>query len=153
MTVRVLEVTPISAPKRLLRGFHHPCANGDCLAHDGVDLPFTTDVMAERELGGAPGGCRDARIKAEVRTREKSKLHAMLQVEDNNGAMLEFGANNAFGFKPESIAVELERRLQVVNSQCDHSDSRLHRSILLISIVRPSDKRCRHLVNSCLIAA
>jgi hypothetical protein len=93
------------------------------------------------ELSGAPAGCRDARIKGDVRTREKSELDAVLQVEVDNGAMLELGANNAFGLKAEPIAVELERHLQVVNSQCDDSDSRFHSWILLVSIIGQSDKK------------
>jgi hypothetical protein len=89
MTVRVLEVTRISAPKGLLRGIQQPRASGDCLAHDGIDFTFTANVMAECELSGALSGCRDARIKGDVRTREKIELDAVLQVELDNGTMLE----------------------------------------------------------------
>ena len=92
MTVRVLEVTGISAPKGLLRGFHNPCAGSAGLVHNGVDFALASDVMTERKLGGAPTRCRDTRIKGEVRTGEKRKLEAMLQVEDTYGAVLELGA-------------------------------------------------------------
>src|SRR5215813_10175030 len=108
MTVRVLEVTGISAPKGLLRGFHNPCAGGAGLAHNIVDFALASDVMTERELGGAPTRCRDARIKGEVRTGEKRKLEAMLQIEDSYGAVLKFGSNDAFGLKAESVAIELQ---------------------------------------------
>lgn len=55
--------------------------------------------------------------------------------------MLELGANSPFGLKAEPIAVELERHLQVVNSQCNDSDSRFRSWILLISIIRQSAKK------------
>ena len=93
MTVRVLKVTGISAPKGLLRGFHYLCAGGAGLMHNVVDFALASDVVAEGELGGAPTTrCCHTRIKGEVRTGEKRKLEAMLQVEDTYGAVLELGA-------------------------------------------------------------
>jgi len=46
MTVRVLEVTGISAPKGLLRGFHYLCAGGAGLMHNVVDFALASDVMS-----------------------------------------------------------------------------------------------------------
>ena len=93
MTVRVLKVTGISAPKGLLRGFRNPCAGGAGLTHNGIHFALASDVVAEGELGGAPTTrCCHTRIKGEVRTGEKRKLEAMLQVEDTYGAVLELGA-------------------------------------------------------------
>ncbi len=40
--------------------------------------------------------------------------------------MLKLCANNAFRFQAKPIAIELERPLQVINSNSDKSDSRLH---------------------------
>jgi hypothetical protein len=97
------------------------------------------------ELSGAPAGCRDARIKGDVRTREKSELDAVLQVEVDNGAMLELGANNAFGLKAEPIAVELERHLQVVNSQRD--DSAFTVGFSLSRLLGRATKRCWQAAN------
>src|SRR5262249_25572544 len=107
MTVGVLEVAGISAPKGLLRGLHNPCAGGAGLPHNSVDFALASDVMAERELDGTPTRCCDTRIKSEVRTGEKGKLEAMLQVEDSYGTVLELGANNPFGVEAQPVAIEL----------------------------------------------
>lgn len=102
MTVRVLEVTRLTTPKGLPRGFQQPRASGDCLAHESIDFTFTANVMAECELSGAPAGCRDVRIRGDVRTREKSELNAVCcGLKFDDGAMLELGANNAFGLKAD----------------------------------------------------
>jgi hypothetical protein len=143
MTVRVLEVTGISAPKGLVRGFHNPCAGGAGLAHNGVNFALASDVVAERELGGAPTRCRDTRVKSKVRPGEKSKLKAMLQVEDRYGAVRELGANDAFGLKAEPVAIKLKRCLQVIDADRNHPDSRLHGSILPISIFDRATKDAR----------
>jgi hypothetical protein len=134
MTVGVLKVTRISAPKGLLRGFRNPCAGRAGLTHNGVHFALASDVVAEGELGGAPTtGCCHTRIKSEVRTGEKRKLEAMLQIEDNYGAVLELSANNAFALKAQSVPIELQRCLQVIDADRNHPDSRLHNPILLIS--------------------
>src|SRR5215469_4031302 len=74
MTVGVLKVTRISAPKGLLRGFRNPCAGGAGLTHNGIHFALASDVVAEGELGGAPTTlCCHTRVKGEVRTGEKRK--------------------------------------------------------------------------------
>jgi hypothetical protein len=53
--------------------------------------------------------------------RKERELDAALEIEENNRAMLELGADDAFGRKAKPIAIKLERRHQVIDADRNHT--------------------------------
>src|SRR5438309_8009524 len=126
MPVRVLKVAGVAAVKRIAGALQDARSSLGRLRHYGIDFGFRGYVVREAELGCAPRTDCDARIMGEARARPERELESRLQIEERHGAMLELGADDAFGVQAQPVAVEPQRALEVVNAQGDERDARLH---------------------------
>jgi len=72
----------------------------------------------------------DPRIVSKTLSRPKRELQAGLQVEESDCAVLELGADDAFGLQAETVTVEPDRPLQIVNAESDEGYPGLHERTL-----------------------
>ncbi|MBX5460868.1 MAG: hypothetical protein IRZ28_07235 [Steroidobacteraceae bacterium] len=61
--------------------------------------------------------------------REQRELEAGLQVDEHHRAVVEFLPDDALGLETEPIAVEPQGPLEIVDTERDERDSRLHECI------------------------
>ncbi len=116
MVVRVLEIAGITAPERLLRRFDQSSAGSDGLFHHGIDFSFRRDIVTNREFGRAAPGLRYPCVMGNIGPCKKREFQPTLQIEENNGAMLEFGTDDAFRLQPQAVPVEFERRFEIIDA-------------------------------------
>src|SRR5215211_6100317 len=116
VAVRVLEVASVAAPEGVVGPFYDACARRAGLLHHGVDFLAAVNVVAEAELRRAALGLRDAGIPREVASLPDGEDEAVLQLEEGDGAVLVFRADDAVGGQAEAVAIERDRSLQVVDA-------------------------------------
>jgi hypothetical protein len=101
-----------------------PAADG--LRHHGIDLGLARDIVTDGEFGRAAAGLSDAGVMGDVGAFEDRELQAVPQIEEGDSAVLELLADDAFGRKPQSVSVEFERRLQIIDTKRDDTDASFH---------------------------
>ena len=126
MIVRVLEIAGIAAPESLLRRLDHARAGLDGLSHHGVDLDLARHIVADGEFGRAAAALRHRGVVGDVRALEDRELQAAGKLEEGDGAMLELGADDAFGRQAQAVAVESERRFEIIDAKRDDGDASFH---------------------------
>lgn len=119
MAVGILEVAGVAAPERRLARLDQRRAGALGAGRDGIDLVGAGDVVAERELGGATLALGEAAVVRDVGARPERELEAGLQIEEDDGAMLELPADDALRGQAEAVAVEGKRPLQIVDAKGD----------------------------------
>ena len=92
-----------------------------------------------RRTCGKPGVVRDAVAGPERQTK------AGLQIDEHHSPVLELRADDAVGRKAETVTLEAQRRLEIVDAQREHGDSRFHGARLLAARRWSWPSRCRQL--------
>jgi hypothetical protein len=82
--------------------------------------------MAQGKVGGAWAGWRQTAIMRNTLARPERQFQSALQVKKGYRAVLEFFADNAFGWKTQAIPIEINRPFQVVNAEGNYRNTRLH---------------------------
>src|SRR5262249_1007078 len=122
--VRVLEVARVTTPEGVVRRLHDNCTRAFGLFHYRIDLVLRGDVVPDGELGRAGAAGSEPRIVSNALSRPEREFQAALQVEESDRAILELGADNAFGLQAQTVPVEPDRPLEIVNAKSDERDSR-----------------------------
>jgi hypothetical protein len=125
MPVGVLEVAGVATPEGVVRGLHDDGARPAGLLHDRVDFESRGDVVPDGELGRARAPGRDSRVPRDAPPWPQREPQTGLQVEERDGAVLELRADDAVGLQAETVAVEPDGPLQVVDTERDERDPRL----------------------------
>ena len=102
MSVRILEIAVIAAPKRILPRLDDPRPCLPRRLHHFVDLVLAVNQMADAEFGGARRRPIDRRVKRKVITRENGEFHPSFEFEESHCAMLELRADDPFGGQPQT---------------------------------------------------
>lgn len=76
MTIRVLEVAGITAPKCGLRFLDYLRARLSCLLHDTIDFFLAADVVTDRELSGTLRALANSCVMSNVASRPERELQA-----------------------------------------------------------------------------
>jgi hypothetical protein len=126
MPVRVLEVARVTAPKGGVRWFYDNCAYPPGLFHYLVDFDLRRNVVSNGELGRTWATESDPRIMSNALSRPKREFQTRLQVKERNCPILELCADNAFGPQAKAITLEADGPLQIINTDGDESDPRVH---------------------------
>src|SRR6188508_2185032 len=126
MAVEVLKVAGIAAPECLVRRLDDPRSGPRGLPHDRVDFRRAVYVVTQAHLGGAARTLGDTCVPRQILPGPQGELEAGLEIDEDDRAVLELGAHDASGGKPEPVAVEPERALQVVHAQCYQGDVGIH---------------------------
>src|SRR5919197_2895672 len=130
--VRVAEVPGVNAPRPVMCG----CDRGACSfgsLKQLVDLVALFDQVAEAELAALRRVDADLCVLGEVAARIEAEDEAPFELEHRDRAVraglfvCPFGADDAVRAEAETIAVERERVLQVVDRKRDHVQALLHR--------------------------
>lgn len=82
---RVLKVSRVAAPKRLLRRFDDASPRAHRLRHDGIDLREVFHIVAQAQLGRTPRALRQAGVVGQVGSRPDGELEPSLEVEECDG--------------------------------------------------------------------
>ena len=79
------------------------------------------------------------------RLRPQSETQAALKLDEYNGAIFEPFADDALGWETQAIAVEAQRRFEVIDANGDHCDSRLHMLTISpgidVALLSPASRR------------
>ncbi len=126
MTVRVLEVAGVAAVERSLRRFDDLCARPLRLSHDGVDFLPRGDVVADGELERAWRLHGHAAVRREALAWPQRQLQPRLQIEECDGSVLELRADDALGAEAQTVSVERDRALEIIDPEREESDVRIH---------------------------
>lgn len=82
--------------------------------------------MAQRDLGGARRLLRKPGVSCDAAARPERQFETRFELEEGNGAILEFLADDALGAPAEAIAVERDGAFKVADAEGDKRDARLH---------------------------
>jgi hypothetical protein len=96
VSVRILKIAVIPAPKCILTRLDDPCPRLPCRLHHFVDLVLAVYQMADAEFGGASRSAIDLRVKSKVITGENRKFHPRFELEESHRTMLELRADDPF---------------------------------------------------------
>src|SRR6188768_3979256 len=96
------------------------------MLYDRVNLFFRGDVVAKREFGRAWRAFRKRRVVGDAPSQPDGELYARLQVEEGDGTVSEFGADNTLRGEAKPVAVEPEGPLHVVYADGDDGDPWFH---------------------------
>jgi hypothetical protein len=96
------------------------------LRHDLIDLGLRTDVMRDADVGQARPTDRQAGIARETRARPERQLQTVHQVEERDRAVLEFLADDAFGFPAQAVAIEADGLFEVADAERDQGYPRFY---------------------------
>ena len=91
--------------------------------------------MAEGEFGGAGRLQRQAGVVRKAATRPQRQFQPGLQVDEDDGAVLELGADDAGCREAEAIAVEPQRTVEVIDGQHTAIAAATHPDIELIPVM------------------
>src|SRR5690606_15944498 len=123
---RVPEIAAVTAPEGLLRRLDDRRAGSGRLGHHPVDLLAGAHVVGQAGVGRTRRiGCH-AGIGREAASRPQGQAQARLQVEERDRAVLELLADDAFRRPSEAVPVEAYRPVEVVDTESDQGDVRLH---------------------------
>ena len=68
----------------------------------------------------------DARVVRKTDARPEREPEAFLQVEERDGAVFEFRADDALRREAQTVAIEAHRTLEIVHAKREHRDPCLH---------------------------
>src|SRR3954471_21980104 len=109
-----------------MRRLHDPGARSSSLHHHRIDLIFAAHVVTQTQFGCTGGSPGNPGVPGQVRPRPERELETGLQLDKDDGAMLELGADDALGRKAETIPVEPQRPIEIVHTEGDQGDIWLH---------------------------
>src|SRR5262249_45898105 len=95
-----------------------------------VDFASGSYVVPKGELGRAGAAKRESRIMRNACARPERKFQAHLQFKERDGPIRELAAHNAVRRQAKPIAVEPDGRLQIIHTEGDERDPRLHTQTL-----------------------
>ena len=107
-SIRILEVARIPTPERGLRRLHKNSSCALRLIHRCINLGFRRDIVPAGELGGTRAARGKSRIMGNARARPQRESNTGFEIEKDDCAMLELGADNALRIPPKSVPVEEE---------------------------------------------
>src|SRR5262245_764398 len=126
MPVRVLKISSVAAPKRLLRRFDYGCPGFLRALHNGINVFFAGDIVADAEFRGACGGWGDRGVLGETLARAERELHAVLQLKEHHGSIGKFFADDSLRWESQPIAIKRQRCLQVIDADGEDGNAGLH---------------------------
>ena len=97
------------------------------LRHDLIYFCFARDIVAERALSRASRAKWNFGFMGERCAGPNGELQAMLKIKEGDGAMLKLRADDPLRRQTEPIAIKPQRPLQIVDTESNDGDSRLHR--------------------------
>ena len=68
---------------------------------------------------------------SDVVLRPDRELDPSGQLEEGNGAVLEFAADDAFGRQSETVTIECERPFQIGHTEREDRYTRFHRDLMM----------------------
>ena len=126
MAVGILEISRVTAPKRLSCGLDEACAGADGLLHHLIDLLLAADVVADREFGCAAGRKGEPCVVCDVVAVEEGELESGLEIEEGDGAVFEFRADDTFGGEAQAVAVEPQGGFKIIYADRQDAYSGFH---------------------------
>src|SRR4029077_2805923 len=96
------------------------------LRHHRIHFCLASDIVAERTLSRASRAQRNFGFMGERCAGPNGELQTVLEIEEGDRAMLKLRADNSPRRQTESIPIEPQRPLQVVNTESNDRDPRLH---------------------------
>jgi hypothetical protein len=75
--------------------------------------------MSDSEFGGTDAAHGKTAITENALTWPQCQLQPVLHIEEDDGAVVEFLADDAFGLHAEAVTIEPEGLLQIVNAEGD----------------------------------
>ena len=141
MPVGVLKRATVATPESIVRRVGDDRACLAHLCHDRIHFGLARDIVAERELSGALRPQRNLGLMGDVCARSNGQFQAVLEIEKCNSAMFELRADDAPSRQTESIPIEFQRSLQIVDTKSNDRDPWLH-SRTITSRWRTRTKKC-----------
>jgi len=109
MLVGVEKIAGITAPESVLSGFDDGRPGLVCLVEQRIDFAARGDVVGERKLGRAARPWREPGVEREILARKQRELDAVLKIEESDGAVCKFGADDAFALQPQAVTIKTQR--------------------------------------------
>ena len=126
MPIRVLERARVATPKCVVRRVGDRRARFFDLGHNRIHFGFARDIVTERALCRASRTKRNFGFMGERCTGANGEFQAMLKIKEGDGAMLILRADDALRRQTEPIAIKPQRPFQIVNTEGNDRDPRLH---------------------------
>src|SRR6476646_931845 len=126
VAVGVLERTGVPAPERVVRRIGYDGSGSLRLFDKRIDLSFATHKVSQRTFGRAARAQRHFRLMGHVLARPDRQLLAVRQIKKYDGPMWVLGADDASCGQPESIPIECQCTLKIVDTECNDGDPRSH---------------------------
>ena len=79
--------------------------------------------MTQSYLGRAGGAYYKPRVMGDTLARPESQAKAGLEIDKYNRPVLELLTHYPLGRKTQSLTIEAQRRLKIINTDCDDSNS------------------------------
>src|SRR5215212_7313754 len=106
MTVRIPEVAGVAAEEAVAGGVSDGCSGPCCLRHDVVDFRFGADIVRQGDSARVNLGKRNVGLRGEEFLWPKRQDQAAPQMEEDDGAMLEFRAEDSFRLQTHAVSIE-----------------------------------------------
>src|SRR5215510_11925090 len=131
MTVGVLKIPSVPAPKRLLGWLDDDGASVPRLLHDRIDLCLGRHIVPERELRWTCRPQRQPRVVGDAPARPEREPYPGLQLDEDHGSIGKLPADDPLGCEAKAAAIEAQGSFQIIDPDGDNGDARLHRVALL----------------------
>src|SRR5690606_19495340 len=127
VAIHVLEVRGNASPAPPAWRLNQRRARPHCVVENGRDLISGVDVVTEREPGGVVRPVdAETRVVLEELLRPQRQLHAVGQIEERDGTVLDLLPDDSLGRPAQPVSVEGDRPLQILHRQREDGDARFH---------------------------
>ncbi|MXQ14076.1 transposase [Microvirga makkahensis] len=107
--------------------------------YNQIHLVLAGDIVPGRETRRAWSRLRQSRVVGNIVTSSHGHLHLRLKLENGNGSVRELLADDALGRQPETIAVERDGSLQILDPKRQHRNTWSHSpSVHARTAIRPA---------------
>src|SRR6185437_13157398 len=126
VSVHILKITVITAPKRLLRRLSYICTCSFCLLHNSVNLVLTVDKISYGEFRRTLCLQCNLAIPRQIFSFVETQHSSLIQLKHYHRTVFVFGTDNAFCFPTHSISIELHGFFQIIDSKCQEIHALVH---------------------------
>jgi hypothetical protein len=126
MSIRILKIPSVSAPKGVASRLYDNRSRLRCLLHYGIDFEFRRNVVSNAEPGCASAAGLQPGIVSETRSRPKREFQTGLKIEERYRPVLELRADNTIGLESKPVTVEPDRLFEVVDAESNERYAGLH---------------------------
>lgn len=123
MPIRIHEVSRVSTPEGLGGCFQDGCTCGGRLLHHRIDFISRIYIVTEAAFGRRCRAEPQTRVVCEIAALPECEFQPTLKVKERNRAVLELLTDNPLRRKSETVAIEGDSTLQIVNAECEYGDT------------------------------